>query len=152
MPFTGSYICASVIIDAFNAKINFASDVFKIALYTNSATLNGSTTAYTATGELGASGGYTTGGLTIAGTITLINTPNGPVPVMDFADAVWTNATFSNVRGALIYDNTHVSKPAIMVIDFGMDRSSISPASFRVTMPTNDANNGLITFPIGQAV
>jgi hypothetical protein len=46
-----------------NGDFDFAVDTIKIALYTNSATLNEDTTAYTTTGEVVATG-YTAGGNT----------------------------------------------------------------------------------------
>ena len=55
MAFTGNYSCNTLRSGLVNGTINFATDTFYLALYTNTATLDANTTAYTTTGE--ASGG-----------------------------------------------------------------------------------------------
>ena len=61
MAFSGNYSCNVFKTGLMNGSFNFTSDTFYLALYTNEATLNASTTAYTTTGEVVASG-YTAGG------------------------------------------------------------------------------------------
>ena len=68
MAFTGNYSCNTLRSGLANGTINFATDTFYLALYTNSATLDQTTTAYTTIGE--ASGGnYVAGGQIVTATI-----------------------------------------------------------------------------------
>lgn len=133
MAFTGNYTCNSFKEALFKGDVDFLVDTIKIALYDNSATLNASTTAYTATGEVTASG-YTAGGNTLTPTVTL---SSGGVAYVDFADSSWSAAI--TARGALIYKS---SGTAICVLDFGSDKTSTN--TFTVVFPTNSADSALI--------
>lgn len=114
------------------------TDTIKIALYTSSATLGASTTAYTTSNEVTGSAGYTAGGNTLAGaTISL----SGSTAIVDFTDTTWTSATIT-ARGALIY-NSSKSDKAIAVLDFGSDKSSTN-GDFTVVFPAADASNAII--------
>lgn len=145
MAFTGSYICTSFYQDLLNGVINFGSDTIRMALYNSTATLNASTTAYTATGELSAALGYSTGGVAITPAVTVVGTPGGNVVVLDFSDASWAAASFT-ARGGLIYDDTAAGNPAIAVIDFGSDKTGDGVNPFVVTMPPPTANAGFFVF------
>lgn len=113
-------------------------DTYKIALYTSSATLGASTTAYTATNEV-VGAGYTAGGATLVGYSCSIV---GSKAVLDWTtDPSWADATIT-ARGALIY-NSSKSNKAVYVMDFGADKTSTS-GTFTVTLPVADATNGLI--------
>lgn len=138
MAFTGNYTCNVFRTGLMNGAFNFTSGTFYIALYTNEATLDATTTAYTTTGEVVASG-YTAGGqvLTITQTPTTGNAPN-TTAYISFANAAWTGAI--TARGALIYkagDNG-----AVCVLDFGSNK--ISTTTFTVTMPANTSTSALI--------
>jgi hypothetical protein len=89
MAFQGNFSCNVFKTGLMNGTFDFTSGTFYIALYTNDATLNASTTAYTATGEVVASG-YTAGGLalTIAQAPTVGN--SGNTAYISFDNAVWT--------------------------------------------------------------
>ena len=114
-----------------------AGDVFKIALYTSSATLDASTTAYSATNE--ASGtGYTAGGATLT---EVAPTTSGTTAYIDFDDVTWTSASIT-ARGALIYNSTDSNK-AVAVLDFGADKTSTN-GDFTVQFPTADASNAIV--------
>jgi hypothetical protein len=79
------------------------ADVFEIALFTSAATLDATTTAYSATNE--ASGtGYTAGGNTL--TISQVPTSTSTTAWLDFADTTWSTATVT-ANGALIYNSTN---------------------------------------------
>ena len=52
MAFSGNYSCNTLRSGLANGTINFSTDTFRLALYTNAATLNQTTTAYTTTGEV----------------------------------------------------------------------------------------------------
>ena len=113
-------------------------NTFKLALYTSSATLDASTTVYTSSNEVGASGSYTAGG----GTLTNQGvTVSGTTGFTDFADLSFTTASIT-ARGALIYNNTN-SNAAVCVLDFGGDKTSTA-GTFTIIFPTPDASNAII--------
>lgn len=116
------------------------ADTFKAALYLASATINASTTAYTATGEVSGTG-YTAGGVTVT---------NGTAPATSGTTAYWTpsaSITYSGVTlttafdCVLIYNSTQSNK-AVSVHTFGSQ--TVTAGTFTLTMPTNDATTGLI--------
>jgi len=116
-----------------------SAETFKVALYSESATLNQTTAAYTTTGEITGTG-YTAGGVLVA--VSLNPTLDGNTAIASFATAEWTSATFV-ARGALIYrvsDNM-----AIATIDFGENKSP-SGAKFEVEFPTNTAQEAVVRF------
>ena len=137
MAFTGNYSCNTLRSGLVNGTINFASDTFYLALYTNSATLDQTTTAYTATGE--ASGGdYVAGGSVVTATISSEATSGGSVTYINFSSPAWTGVL--TARGALIY--TPGDNGAVCVLDFGSDKTSTT--SFTVQMPANTSTSALI--------
>jgi len=108
-----------------------SGQVFKLALYTSAANLSAATTAYTATGEVSASGQYTaTGGILQSQTVSL----DGSVGIVDFADLSFTGVTLT-ARGALIY-NTSASSKSVCVLDFGADKTATS-GTFTIVFPAN---------------
>src|SRR6056300_644010 len=116
---------------------NFKSsggDVFKLALYTSSATLN-STTTYSATNEVANTGTYAAGGDPLTGQSTNIGTGTGKgVAFVDFADLSFTGVTLT-ARGALIYNTSSaVTNAAVAVLDFGADKTATS-GTFTVQFP-----------------
>ena len=114
---------------------NSGGDVFKLALYTSSATLNSTTTAYSATNEVANSGQYTAGGSNLTGQSTNIGTGTGKgVAFVDFADLSFTGVTLT-ARGALIYNTSSaVTNAAVAVLDFGADKTATS-GTFTVQFP-----------------
>ena len=114
---------------------NSGGDVFKLALYTSSATLNSATTAFTATNEVGNTGTYTSGGDKLTGQSTNIGTGSGKgVAFVDFADLSFTGVTLT-ARGALIYNTSSaVTNAAVAVLDFGADKTATS-GTFTVQFP-----------------
>ncbi len=117
-------------------------DTFKIALYSSAATLSASTTAYTTSNEVSASGSYSAGG----GTLTNISpTTSGTTAFTDFDDISFTSATI-NARGALIYNTTPThtyTNPAVAVLDFGGDKISTA-GTFTIQFPTASASDAII--------
>ena len=137
MAFTGNYSCNTLRSGLVNGTINFASDTFSLALYTNAATLDQTTTAYTTTGE--ASGGnYVAGGAIVTATIASETTSTGSTTYINFSSPAWTGAI--TARGALIY--TPGDNGAVCVLDFGSDKTSTT--TFTVQMPDNTATSALI--------
>ena len=114
------------------------TDTLKIALYTSSATLNATTTAYTTTNEVANGNGYTTGGVALANASVIINSTSG---CFDSDNPEWTSATFT-ARGALIYNDTE-SDLAIAVLDFGGD-FSVAGGTFRIVFPAQTANTSIV--------
>jgi len=122
---------------------NSGGDTFKLALYTNSASFNAATTAYTTSNEVGASGSYSAGG----GTLTRVDpTTSGTTAFTDFADLTFTSATIT-ARGALIYNTTEGggsgTTNTIVVLDFGGDKTSTA-GDFQIAFPAADASNAII--------
>ena len=138
MAFTGNFSCNTLRSGLANGTINFATGTFYLALYTNAATLDASTAAYTTTGE--ASGGnYVAGGQVVTATISSgTNSAQQNVTYVNFSSPSWTGAI--TARGALIY--TPGDNGAVCVLDFGADKTSI--VSFTVQMPENNASSALI--------
>jgi hypothetical protein len=146
MAFTGNYICSTFKKELMTATHNFTTstgNVFKIALYTNSATLDASTTVYSATNEIV----NTSGTAYVAGGKALTNvtpTNSGTVGLTDFADISWTSAVFT-ARGALIY-NTSSANAAVCVLDFGSDKEvgAAGAGTFTIVFPTADSSSAII--------
>ena len=126
-------------VQLLNGEQNFSANTFKLALYTSSATLNENTTAYTGTGEVAATGNYSTGGNTLSVSVTPTN--SGNVAYISFANTSWANATIT-AAGALIY-NSSASNAAVAVLCFGGDKTSTN-GTFAVNFPTADASNAII--------
>ena len=129
-------ICNSFKQELLEGEHNFKSsggDVFKLALYTNAATLNSATTAYTASDEVGASGQYAAGG----GTLVNSGTQQiGGVAFCDFADLSFTGVTLT-ARGALIYNTSAtVANAAVAVLDFSSDKTA-TDGTFTVIFPAD---------------
>ena len=139
MAFTGNYTCNSFKQQLFEGDFDFSSgttQTFKIALYTNDATLDQTTTAYTATGEVVATG-YTVGGEAITPSLAIDNSTG--IVYIDFSNASWSGAF--TARGALIYRVT-TGNPAICILDFGADKTSTT--TFQVEFPPNTSTTALI--------
>lgn len=123
--------------ELFQGIHDFNNDTFKIALYDNTAslTLTG-TTAYTATGEVSASG-YTAGGETLTGGV--VSDDDGTATV-DFDDITVTG-TGMTVRAAIIY-NSSKSNRAVRIIDFGTPEGPVTDPT--ITMPTPNAETAIL--------
>jgi hypothetical protein len=141
MAFTGNFMCTSFKQELLTATHDFTTstgNTFKLALYTNSASFDASTTAYTATNEV-AGTGYSAGG----GTLTNVTpTTSGTTALTDFADLTFSSATIT-ARGALIYNDTAAGDPSVVVLDFGADKTSTA-GDFTIVFPTADASNAII--------
>ena len=136
--------------DLLRAGTNFntsggtpAGHAFKIALYTNSTTLDTTTTAYGGPSDEVSGSGYSPGGN------ALTNTGVGTTTVTsftDFSDTSWTSASFT-ARGCLIYNSSTVTglttDAAVCSIDFGGDKT-VSSGTFTIQFPTNDSSSAII--------
>ncbi len=117
---------------------NLTTDILNIALYSDAAQLDATTTTYTTAGEI-SGGSYVAGGIALSG--ASITADEGVVCV-DFADATWNPAGFT-ARGALIY-NTSKTNASVAVIDFGMGR--IGSNTFTVAFPMPTATTAILRF------
>jgi hypothetical protein len=138
-----SAICTSFkqeILVATHDFTNTTGDTFKLALYTSSATLGASTTAYSATNETtnDAGSAYVAGGNSLT---SVTPTTSGTTAFCDFADTSWTSASFT-ANGCLIY-NSSKSNKAVCAIAFGSDKTATN-GTFTIQFPTADASTAII--------
>lgn len=117
---------------------NLLTDTIKLALYTSSATLDESTTAYTTTNEV-TGGSYTAGGVVLAS--ATINS-SGSTAYVSFANATWSPASFT-AAGGLIYNASKANR-SVAVISFGGDKTATN--TFTVEMPPNTVTSALLRF------
>ena len=116
-----------------------AADTFKIALYTSSADLSSTTTAYGISGGEVIGTGYTAGGNTL--TVSVVPTSTGTTAYLSFSNTTWVNSTIS-ARGALIY-NSSQSNAAVAIFDFGSNKETTS-GDFTIVFPAANATNAVI--------
>ena len=114
--------------------------VYKIALYTGSASLDNSTTVYTASNEVTGSG-YTTGGKTLTISQVPVGDTTNNTSYISFANVVWNPASFT-ARAALIYNST--TGAAVAVLDFGSDKTNTAAGTFTVTFPTATSTTSIL--------
>lgn len=133
-----SALCTSYKQEVLNGT-HSNGDTYKIALYTSAASLDSTTTAYSATNEVSGTG-YVAGGATLAGFST---SQSGTTAWLTFSNPSWASSTIT-ARGALIY-NSSKSNKAVAVLNFGSDYTDTN-GTFTVNMPTADASNALIRF------
>ena len=136
-----SAICNSFKTEILTGTHNFTAssgDTFNLALYTSSATLNKSTTAYTTSNEVSGSG-YTAKGNALTSVTPVLSTDTA---VCDFADTSFTSASFT-ARGCLIFNDSASGDPAVCAIDFGSDKT-VTSGTFTIQFPTADASNAII--------
>jgi hypothetical protein len=160
MSFDQNFMCSS-----FKKELLFGvhdfdlanGDTFKLALYTNSAVptdfggtgsvMNASVENYNATNEVSGSGYSATGGALTCIDPSLPASP-GTTAITDFQDLTFSTATIT-ARGAVIYNTTpnttslSVTNPAVVVLDFGADKTSTA-GDFTIVFPTADASNAII--------
>ncbi len=133
-------MCTSFKAEILKGVHNFtaASDQFKLALYTSSASLGASTTAYTSSNETSGTG-YTAKGAFLT---SVTPTTSGTTALTDFNDLTFSTATIT-ARGALIYNEAATSDPSVCVLDFGGDKTSTN-GDFTIQFPAADASNAII--------
>ena len=116
---------------------NSSGNRFKLALYTSSATLGATTTAFTTTGQ--ASGtNYSSGGSALT---NVTPSATGTTAVTDFNDLTFSTATIT-ARGCMIYNDTNGDK-SVATIDFGGDKTSTA-GDFTVVFPAKAASTAII--------
>jgi len=139
-----SAICNSFKTEVLEAKHNFLAsggNTFNLALYTSSATLNKSTTAYSSSNEISNTSGsaYSAKGKAL----TSVNPAlSGDTACCDFADISWTSASFT-ANGCLIFNDSASGDPAVCAIAFGSDKT-VTSGTFTIEFPAQTAGNAII--------
>ena len=136
-----SAVCTSFKVELLKGVHNFSAsggNTFKIALYTSSASLGASTTAYSTSNEISGTG-YTAAGATLTSVDPVADSTTA---VCDFADVSYTSASFT-ANGCLIYNDSASGDPACVVVAFGGDKT-VTSGTFTIQFPTADATNAII--------
>jgi len=138
-------VCATFKQQLLDGDHDISSDTLKLALYSNAATLDANTSAYSASDEVGGSGTYSAGGGTLAGANVSLTKTNATASTafVDFDDLSFTSATIS-AQAALIYNTSSANVNAsIAVLDFGGVKTSTN-GTFTIQFPANDATNAIL--------
>jgi hypothetical protein len=147
-------MCTSFKVDILSGGMNFnttnraltvnTQDVFKLALYTSAATIDSTTTAYTATGEVSSSGtGYSTGGNTL--TVSQVPVSSGTpstTAYINFATTSWGSTASFSADGALIYNSSNSNK-SVAVLNFGGTKT-VTSGTFTINFPTSGTGSSII--------
>jgi len=144
-----SAVCSSFKTEVLQALHNFTAssgNSFKLALYTSSATLNATTTAYATnpgggsnTEIANASGSaYTAGGKALTSVTPALS---GTTACCDFANISFTSASFT-ANGCLIYNDTNADR-AVCTIAFGGDKT-VTSGTFTIEFPAADSSNAIL--------
>ena len=139
-----SAVCNSFKTEVLQGIHNFTAssgNTFNLALYTSSATLNKSTTAYSSSNEISNTSGsaYSAKGKALTSVTPALSTDTA---CCDFADISWTSASFT-ANGCLIFNDSASGDPAVCAIAFGSDKT-VTSGTFTVQFPTADADNAIL--------
>ena len=148
-------MCTSFLGELLSATHNFSSanpahtantaDTFKAALYVTTATLNASTTAYSATNEVTGTN-YSAGGVAITNGTNPSSTNSSSTAGVGFwtpsASITYTNVTLSTAFDAMLMYNSTQSNKAVAVFTFGAQ--TITAGNFTLTMPSNTTTTALL--------
>ena len=126
------------LLEAVHNFKNSGGSTFNLALYTSSASLGASTTAYTTSNEVSGTN-YTAKGASLT---RVDPSTSGTTALTDFADLTFSNATVT-ARGAMIFNDSASGDPAVCILDFGGDKTSTA-GDFTIQFPTADASNAII--------
>ena len=139
-----SAICNSFKTEVLTAVHNFTAssgNTFNLALYTSSATINKSTTAYSSTNEISNTSGsaYSAKGNALTSVTPVLSSDTA---VCDFADTSWTSASFT-ANGCLIFNDSASGDPAVCTVAFGGDKT-VSSGTFTIQFPAAAAATAII--------
>jgi hypothetical protein len=139
-----SEICNSFKVEILTGTHNFTAstgNTFNLALYTSSATLNKSTTAYSSTNEITNTSGsaYSAKGNALTSVTPVLSTDTA---VCDFANTSWSSASFT-ANGCLIFNDTATGDPAVCAIAFGGDKT-VTSGTFTIEFPAASAATAII--------
>ena len=138
-----SAICNTFKTEILKAVHNFTAstgNTFNLALYTSSASMGASTTAYSSTNEISNTSGsaYVAGGKALTSVTPALSTDTA---CCDFADISYTSASFT-ANGCLIYNDTNADR-AVCAVAFGSDKT-VSSGTFTIQFPAADASNAIV--------
>ena len=139
-----SAICNSFKVEILTGVHNFTAssgDTINLALYTSSATINKSTTAYSATNEISNTSGsaYSAKGNALTSVTPVLDSDTA---VCDFSNSSWTSATFT-ANGCLIFNDSASGDPAVCAIAFGGDKT-VTSGTFTIEFPAAAAATAII--------
>ena len=139
-----SAVCNSFKTEVLQGIHNFTAssgNTFNLALYTSSATLNKSTTAYSSSNEISNTSGsaYSAKGKALTSITPALSTDTA---CCDFNDISWTSASFT-ANGCLIFNDSASGDPAVCAIAFGSDKT-VTSGTFTIQFPTADASSAII--------
>jgi hypothetical protein len=136
-----SAICNSFKTEILTAVHNLSAsggNTFNLALYTSSATINKSTTAYADTNEISGTG-YTAKGKALTNVTPVLDSDTA---VCDFDNVSWTSASFT-ANGCLIFNDSASGDPAVCTIAFGGDKT-VTSGTFTIEFPAAAAATAII--------
>ena len=139
-----SAICNTFKTEVLKAVHNFTAssgNTFNLALYTSSASMGASTTAYSTSNEIANTSGssYSAKGKALTSVTPVLDSSTA---VCDFADISWTSASFT-ANGCLIFNDTASGDPGVCVVAFGGDKT-VSSGTFTIQFPAADASNAIV--------
>jgi hypothetical protein len=148
-------MCTSFLGELLSATHNFSSanpaqtastaNTFKAALYLASATLNASTTVYSATGEVTGTN-YSAGGVVITNATNPASTNSSTTAGVGYwtpsASITYTNVTLSTAFDTVLIYNSTQSNKAVSVHTFGSQ--TVTAGTFTLTMPSNTTTTALL--------
>lgn len=141
-------MCTSFLGELLTATHNFTTstgNTFKAALYLASATLNASTTAYSATGEV-TGVNYTAGGITVTNGTSPSSTNSSTTAGVGYwtpsASLVYTTVTLATAFDTVLIYNSSASNKAVSVHTFGSQ--TVTAGTFTLTMPSNTTTTALL--------
>ena len=147
-------MCTSFLGELMTATHNFGvaptrgsstADTFKGALYLTTATINASTTAYSATGEVTGTN-YTAGGVAITNATAPASTNTSSTAGVGYwtpsASITYTTVTLSTAFDTMLLYNSTQSNKAVSVHTFGSQ--TITAGNFTLTMPSNTTSAALL--------
>lgn len=147
-------MCTSFLGELMTATHNFGTapiraastaDTFKAALYLTTATVNASTTAYSATNEVSGSG-YSAGGVTVTNATPPASTNSSATAGVGYwtpsASITYTSVTLATAFDTVLIYNSTQSNKAVSVHTFGSQ--TITAGTFTLTMPSNTTTTALL--------
>ena len=145
-------ICKTFRVEVLNGIHSFGTSVvragtgadsFKAALYLATATVDSTTTAYSATNEV-TGAGYTAGGVAVTNATAPANT--GGTGVVAFwtpsASLAWITVTLATAFDCVLLYNSTQGNKAVAECTFGSQ--TVTAGNFTLTMPTNDLTTGFL--------
>jgi len=148
-------MCTSFLGELLSSTHNFSSanpahtantaDTFKAALYVTTATMNASTTAYSATNEVSGTG-YSAGGVAVTNATNPASTNSSTTAGVGYwtpsASIIYSSVTLSTAFDTMLLYNSSQSNKAVAVYTFGSQ--TITAGNFTLTMPSNTTTTALV--------